>query len=123
MTQGVQKSYWLPQASDDFIFAASAEELGFIRIVLVVMAYGLIGWRGFIIATNAPDKFTMLTASGITSWITLQAFMNISINIGLMPVTGLTLPFISYGGSSLVASLLGIGVLLQISKHTKNACA
>ena len=119
LTQGVQKSYWLPQASDDFIFAASAEELGFIRIVLVVMAYGLIGWRGFIIATNAPDKFTMLTASGITSWITLQAFMNISINIGLIPVTGLTLPFISYGGSSLVASLLGIGVLLQISKHTK----
>lgn len=119
LTQGVQKSYWLPQASDDFIFAASAEELGFIRIVLVVIAYGFIGWRGFIIATNAPDKFTMLTASGITSWITLQAFMNISINIGLMPVTGLTLPFISYGGSSLVASLLGIGVLLQISKYSR----
>lgn len=119
LTQGIQKSYWLPQASDDFIFAASAEELGFIRIVMVVMAYGLIGWRGYIIAIHAPDKFTMLTASGITSWITLQAFMNISINIGLMPVTGLTLPFVSYGGSSLVASLLGIGVLLQISKYSK----
>lgn len=121
LTQGVQKSYWLPQASDDFIFAASAEELGFIRIILVVIAYGFIGWRGFIIATNAPDKFTMLTATGITAWITLQAFMNISINIGLMPVTGLTLPFISYGGSSLVATLIGVGVLLQISKHTTNA--
>lgn len=121
LTQGVQKSYWLPQASDDFIFAASAEELGFIRIVLVVIAYGVIGWRGFIIATNAPDKFTMLTATGVTSWITLQAFMNISINIGLMPVTGLTLPFISYGGSSLVATLIAVGVLLQISKYTTNA--
>lgn len=119
LTQGVQKSYWLPQASDDFIFAASAEELGFIRIVLVVIAYGIIGWRGFLIAANAPDKFTMLTATGVTAWITIQAFMNISINIGLMPVTGLTLPFISYGGSSLVSTLIGVGVLLQISKHAK----
>ena len=119
LTQGVQKSYWLPQASDDFIFAASAEELGFIRIVLVVIAYGVIGWRGFIIASHAPDKFTMLTATGVTAWIVIQAFMNIAINIGLMPVTGLTLPFISYGGSSLVATLIGTGVLLQISKHAK----
>ncbi|MCA9373788.1 MAG: putative peptidoglycan glycosyltransferase FtsW [Candidatus Gracilibacteria bacterium] len=119
LTQGVQKSYWLPQASDDFIFAASAEELGFIRIVLVVIAYGIIGWRGFLIASHAPDKFTMLTATGVTAWIVVQAFMNISINIGLMPVTGLTLPFISYGGSSLVATLIGTGVLLQISKHAK----
>ncbi|HLG25775.1 MAG TPA: putative peptidoglycan glycosyltransferase FtsW, partial [Candidatus Gracilibacteria bacterium] len=111
LTQGVQKSYWLPQASDDFIFAASAEELGFIRIVFVIVAYSVIAYRGFTIAYNAPDRFTMLTASGITSWITIQAFMNISINIGLMPVTGLTLPFVSYGGSSLVATLIGVGVL------------
>ncbi len=119
LTQGVQKSYWLPQASDDFIYAASAEELGFIRIIFVLIAYGVIGWRGFIIATHAPDKFTMLTATGITSWITLQAFMNISINIGLIPVTGLTLPFVSYGGSSLVATLIGVGVLIHISKYAK----
>lgn len=117
LTQGVQKSYWLPQASDDFIFAASAEELGFIRILLVVIAYSVIAYRGLIIAINSPDKFTMLTATGITSWITIQAFMNISINIGLIPVTGLTLPFISYGGSSLVATLIAVGVLLHISKH------
>ncbi len=117
LTQGVQKSYWLPQASDDFIFAASAEELGFIRIVFVVIAYAVIAYRGFTIAYNAPDRFTMLTAAGITSWITVQAFMNISINIGLIPVTGLTLPFVSYGGSSLVATLIGVGVLLNISKH------
>jgi len=113
----VQKSYWLPQASDDFIFAASAEELGFIRILLVVVAYGIIAVRGYTIAYYAPDRFTMLTSVGITSWITFQAFMNIAINIGLMPVTGITLPFVSYGGSSLVATLIGTGVLLQISKY------
>lgn len=117
LTQGVQKSYWLPQASDDFIFAASAEELGFLRTLLIVIAYAVIGYRGFKIARNAPDKFTMLTAVGITSWIVIQAFMNIAINIGLMPVTGITLPFISYGGSSLVATLIGVGVLLHISKY------
>ena len=117
LTQGVQKSYWLPEASDDFIFAASAEELGFLRIFLVVIAYAVIGWRGFYIAYNAPDRFSMLTAVGITSWIVIQAFVNIAINIGLMPVTGITLPFVSYGGSSLVATLLATGVLLQISKY------
>jgi cell division protein FtsW len=115
LTQGVQKSYWLPQASDDFIFAASAEELGFLRIFIVVIAYAVIGWRGYHIANNAPDRFSMLTAIGITSWIVIQAFINIAINIGLIPVTGITLPFISYGGSSLVATLLATGVLLQIS--------
>lgn len=117
LTQGIQKSYWLPQASDDFIFAASAEELGFWRIFLVIIVYMLIAIRGYTIAYNSPDKFAMLSAVGITSWITIQAFMNIAINIGLMPVTGLTLPFISYGGSSLLATLIGVGVLLQISKY------
>lgn len=117
LTQGVQKSYWLPQASDDFIFAASAEELGFIRIIFVIVAYSIIGYRGLKVAFGAPDRFSMLTAAGITSWITIQAFMNIAINIGLMPVTGITLPFISYGGSSLIATLVGVGILLHISKY------
>lgn len=117
LTQGIQKHIWLPQASDDFIFAASAEELGFIRIILVVIAYGVIAYRGYMIAYYSPDRFSKLTAVGITSWISLQAFMNIAINIGLIPVTGITLPFISYGGSSLVATLIAVGILLQISKH------
>ncbi len=120
LTQGIQKSYWLPQASDDFIFAASAEELGFFRIVLVVLAYMLIGYRGLQIANHAPNKFAMMLAAGITIWITAQAFINILVNISLFPVTGITLPFISYGGSSLVMSMIGIGVLLNISKHTTN---
>ncbi len=117
LTQGVQKAYWLPQASDDFIFAASAEELGFLRILFITMLYAFIGYRGFQIAFQSPDRFTMLTATGITSWITIQAFMNISINIGLMPITGITLPFISYGGSSLVSTLMGVGILLHISQY------
>jgi cell division protein FtsW len=77
----------------------------------------VIAFRGFIIASRAPDRFSMLTAVGITSWITIEAFMNIAVNIGLMPVTGVTLPFISYGGSSLISTLIGIGILLQISKY------
>lgn len=118
LTQGIQKSYWLPQATDDFIFAASAEELGFFRIMFIVIAYTLIAYRGFMIAHFAPDRFTMLTASGITMWLTMQAFLNIGVNTGLFPVTGITLPFISYGGTSMVATLAAVGVLLQISRTT-----
>ena len=118
LTQGIQKAYWLPQATDDFIFAASSEELGFIRIVFVVLGYMIIAWRGFMIANYATDKFTSLTATGITIWITTQAFINIGVNIGLMPVTGMTLPFVSYGGTSMVMTLAAVGILLQISRST-----
>lgn len=118
LTQGIQKAYWLPQATDDFIFAASAEELGFFRIALVVLAYAFIAYRGFIIARYAPDIFSMLVATGISVWIIMQAFINISVNTGLLPVTGITLPFISYGGTSLVTSLTAMGVLLNISRYT-----
>lgn len=118
LTQGIQKSYWLPQATDDFIFAASAEELGFIRIIFIIIAYGIIAFRGFMISNNAPDRFSMLIAAGITAWFTVQAFVNIGVNIGLMPVTGITLPFVSYGGTSMLVTLAGVGVLLQISQTT-----
>ncbi len=120
LTQGIQKSYWLPQASDDFIFAASAEELGFFRIILVVLGYGIIGYRGFQIANHAPSRFSMMLATGITVWVTAQAFINIMVNISLFPVTGITLPFISYGGSSMVTTLMALGILLNISKYTTN---
>lgn len=118
LTQGVQKSYWLPQASDDFIFAASSEELGFLRIIFVILAYFLISVRGFSIANRAKGSFEMYLAVGITTWITAQAFVNIAVNTALLPVTGITLPFVSYGGSSLVASLIGIAILLNISENT-----
>lgn len=120
LTQGVQKSYWLPQASDDFIFAASSEELGFIRIIFVVLAYLVIAIRGYQIANKANGNFEMFVAVGITTWITVQAFVNIAVNTALFPVTGITLPFVSYGGSSLVADLMAVAILLNISQNTTN---
>ncbi|KKP38782.1 hypothetical protein A2483_01050 [Candidatus Peregrinibacteria bacterium RIFOXYC2_FULL_33_13] len=118
LTQGIQKSYWLPQATDDFIFAASAEELGFLFMSFWVIVYLFIAYRGLKVAQMAPNRFSMLVATGISVWITAQAFLNIAVNISLMPVTGITLPLVSYGGSSLLATLFGIGILLNISKHT-----
>lgn len=118
LTQGVQKSYWLPQASDDFIFAASAEELGFIRIIFVVLAYFVISYRGYSIASKATNSFEMYVAVGLTTWITMQAFVNIAVNTALAPVTGITLPFVSYGGSSLVSSMIAVAILLNISQHS-----
>ncbi len=118
LTQGIQKSYWLPQASDDFIFAATAEELGFIRTVFIILAYALIAVRGFSIANRASNNFEMLLAIGITTWLVFQAFINIAVNTALAPVTGITLPFVSYGGSSLVASLIGVAILLKVSENT-----
>jgi cell division protein FtsW len=121
LTQGVQKSYWLPQASDDFIFAATAEELGFVRTSIIVIAFFIIAYRGTLISRAAKDRFSMFTAMGITIWLSGQAFVNIGVNTGLLPVTGVTLPFISYGGSSMVATCLAAGILLNISaNHTNN---
>lgn len=118
LTQGVQKSYWLPQASDDFIFAASSEELGFLRISFVVLAYFLISYRGFLIASHTQSTFEKLVAVGLTVWISGQAYLNIAVNTALFPVTGITLPFVSYGGTSLVASMIAMAILLNISKFT-----
>jgi len=120
LTQGIQKSYWLPQATDDFIFAASAEELGFIRVIFIVFAYFLISYRGFYIANNASTPFGTLVAVGITVWIVMQAFVNIAVNTALMPVTGIPLPLVSYGGSSLLATMVGVGILLRISTEKKS---
>jgi cell division protein FtsW len=118
LTQGIQKSYWLPQAADDFVFAASAEELGFFRTVFIVLLYATIAYRGFQIANHAPNKFAMLTAGGISAWISAQAFLNIMVNTALFPITGVTLPFMSYGGSSMVMTLVAVGMLLNISQYT-----
>lgn len=123
LAQGVQKSYWLPQASDDFIFAASAEELGFLRTFAILVLYIAIGYRGYKIASEAPNTFASLTATGITTWIMFQAFLNIAVNIGIFPITGITLPFMSYGGSSLLSLLIAVGVLVNISKYTIHAAS
>ncbi len=118
--QSKQKYLYLPQPHIDSIFAIIAEELGFLRGSLLLLAYIFIGVRGFKIARNAPDNFAKYLAVGITSWIVLQAFINIAAMLNLVPLTGITLPFISYGGSSLIMSLLGVGILLNISKFSQN---
>lgn len=116
--QSRQKLLYLPEAIGDSIFAIIAEELGFIGAVFLVCMFTLLAFRGFKIARNAPNKFAGLTAIGITFWIVLQAFINIAAISGLIPLTGIPLPFISYGGTSLAFTLLGMGIVLNISKRT-----
>lgn len=116
--KSLQKYFYLPQAHTDSIFAIITEELGFIRAVLVVIIFVLIAWRGYRIAKEAPDTFSRLLATGITTWIILQAMVNLAAILGIIPLTGVPLPFISYGGSSLVILLAAMGILLNISKQT-----
>lgn len=108
---------YLPESFTDFAFAILGEELGLIGTLTVVFFFLIIAWRGFRIAMRAPDVFSALLASGITTMIVLQAAINIGVVTATLPVTGITLPFISYGGSSLVLSLAGVGILLNISRH------
>jgi len=118
-----QKYLYLPEAHTDSIFAVASEELGFIRTIFIILAFLIIAWRGFLVAQNAPDRFGRLLAGGITVWLIIQAFINIGAMLGLVPLTGLTLPFISYGGTSLVVSMAAIGILINISKHSANPMA
>ena len=105
-------------AVTDSIFAVIAEELGFVGSIVLLFAFALFIFRGYKIARRAPDKLGMLLASGITFWLGLQAMLNIAANVALVPLTGIPLPFISYGGSSLLVTLIGVGILLNISKQT-----
>ena len=118
--KSIQKFGYLPEVQGDTIFAASSEELGFIRITFLVLAYVIIAYRGYNIAAHAKDRFSMLVAIGITSWFTFQAFINMGVNLAILPLTGITLPFVSYGGSSLMANMLAAGVLLNISRYAPN---
>lgn len=115
--RSIQKYLYLPEPYTDSIFAIICEELGFVRAILVIAVFGLLAWRGFIIAKNAEDNFGKLIATGITFWIIFQTFINIGALSGVLPLTGVPLPFISYGGSSLMATFAAIGVLLNISKY------
>lgn len=116
--QGRQKFLWLPQAHTDTIFAVIGEELGLIGTLFVVGCFLVLALRGFRIAARAPDPFAALLAVGITAWLVFQAFINIAVVTTLLPFTGLTLPFLSYGSSSLVMCMVAAGVLLSISRHT-----
>lgn len=117
--QSRQKFNYLPEPVGDSIFAIIGEELGFIGAAATVLIFFFIVWRGFRIASRAPDEFGRLLAVGIVSWIGLQAILNIGAITGIMPLTGMPLPFISYGGTSLAFSLAAIGLLLSISKQCK----
>ncbi|MDD2696768.1 MAG: putative lipid II flippase FtsW [Candidatus Pacebacteria bacterium] len=115
----VQKWGFLPESVADSIFAVFCEETGFIGGSILIFLFLIFLWRGFKIAKGTPDKFSQLTAVGITSWITIQAFVNIGAMIGLLPLTGIPLPFVSYGGSALIIELAGAGILLNISKNSQ----
>jgi len=117
------KLLYLPAAYNDFIFSITAEEIGFIGALLLLSLFVIFGWRVLKIAQHAPDRFGYMLAMGLGFTICVQAFLNMSIALGLFPVTGLTLPFISHGGSSLVVSLAMVGILLNISKQGGRACA
>ncbi|WP_096189221.1 stage V sporulation protein E [Evansella halocellulosilytica] len=114
-----QKYFYLPEPQTDFIFAILSEELGFIGGAFVLACFAILLWRGLRIALFAPDLYGSLMATGIIGMIAIQVMINIGVVIGLMPVTGITLPLLSYGGSSLTLMLTSIGVLLNISRHMR----
>ena len=109
---------YLPLAHSDFIFAIIADELGFLGVITVLGGFALLAVLGMRVALGAPDRFGMLIASGITAWLTIQALINVGGVTGMLPVTGLTLPFFSHGGTSLFMSLIGIGLLMNVARRS-----
>ena len=114
--RSLQKLYYLPVQHADFIFPVIAEEFGLMGCIVLISLFGLFGYYGFKTAMDSRTMFGRLLAIGITSSITLQAIVNIAVTTGLVPVTGITLPFISYGGTSIVSTLAMVGILLSISR-------
>ena len=112
---GSSKWYYLPEVHTDFIFALIGEELGLIGTVFTVFLFAVFVWRGIRIAVHSEDSFQSLLALGLTAMIGVQTLINVFVASGMMPVTGIALPFISYGGSSLVFTMMAVGVLLNLS--------
>jgi cell division protein FtsW len=112
--QGYQKLFYLPTPHTDFIFSVIGEEGGWLWILIVLILYLIILWRGIEIARSRPDFFGSLLALGITASISLQAVVNMGVNLSLLPTKGLTLPFLSYGGTSLMINMVLIGILMNI---------
>ena len=119
LMEGKQKLFYLPEPHTDFIFAVTAEELGLVGALAVIILFAIFLWRGTRAALRTQDNFGRFLAVGITSMIVLQAFINISVVLGLMPTKGIPLPFVSYGGSSLFVTLACVGVLLNITKQAE----
>jgi len=116
--QGLQKIGFLPESNTDFIYAVIGEEFGLIGTTLVLLAFVIIAWRGFRVATTMPDTYGSFLALGLTTLLAVQALANISVVIGVLPNKGLPLPFVSAGGSSMFVSMLAVGMLLNLSQHT-----
>ena len=113
-----QKYLYLPEAQNDFIFAVICEEFGFIGAVTLIALFALLLWRGIVIATHAPDTYSSILTMGIITQVGMQCIMNIAVVTGSMPVTGVSLPFFSYGGSSLVMLLVEMGMILSVSRYS-----
>lgn len=116
----LQKYAYLPENATDSIFAIIAEELGFIGACFVIIIFLVIIWRGFYIAINSKDEFGKLLAGGITTFLAAQVFINLAAQTALLPLTGIPLPFISYGGSALIINLSAIGILISIARQRKS---
>lgn len=116
--KSIQKTLYLPEPQNDFILAIIGEELGFIGLLVLIACYLVLIWRGMHISINAPDMFGSLLASGITIMLALQVILNIAVVTSSMPPTGITLPFISYGGNALMLFMGSMGILLNISRHS-----
>lgn len=112
-----QKQYYIPEAQNDFIFSIIGEELGFLGVAIVIILFAFLVWRGLRIALNCKDKFGSLLAAGITALIAVQSCINFLVVSSFMPITGVTLPLISYGGSSLLFTMASLGLLLNISRY------
>lgn len=119
LMESKQKLFYLPEAHTDFIYAVICEELGFIGAILVIALFGVYAWRGLRAAYSAPDGFGRLLALGITAMVLSQALINFAVVLGMVPTKGIPLPFVSYGGSSLLVMLLATGVLLNISQQAE----
>src|SRR5436190_10341055 len=117
LMNGVQKLFYLPEPHTDFIYSVIAEELGLVGATAVIVCFVIITWRGMRAALRAPDSFGAFLAVGLTTMIAVQALVNISVVLGLMPTKGIPLPFVSAGGSSLLVNLIGMGILLNVSQH------
>lgn len=118
-TQSKQKYFYLPERHTDFIYAIVGEELGFVGAVFLLALFGVFAWRGYRVALRAPDRFAALLAVGVTTMVVLQAVINVGVVTDTLPITGITLPFVSFGGSSLVFSLSGVGILLSVSRYAR----
>jgi cell division protein FtsW len=116
--KGHQKLFYLPEPHTDFIFSVIGEEIGLVGVLIIIALYGLILIKGIQIARNAPDTFGSLLSLGLTTAMGLQICINMGVAMGLLPTKGLTLPFLSYGGTSLLLNMAAVGILMNISAST-----